>query len=448
MKRSTGIVFLLALALAAFVYFYDVRRKPASEASTESSKPAFSLTSTDVKQIKIQRSGTTMNFERKSDGWYMTQPRSLRAEGSALDGLASQFSFVSVDRTFPATPDNLNSFGLKDPAVTLDFTLNNGSSHELRFGSKDFSGSSIYALIDDGKQISLMSDSLYSSADKSPDDFRDKSLTTVATGDANFFDLVNSSGEVSGTKKDNSWTLSKPRAIAGDRSKIDALLGAVATGQISKFVSDSNAGLAKYGLDKPAVHFQAKLADGKSVQLEVGKKAGTDYYARDLSRPGVFQINDNLYSILSDKYIDLRDKQITHIMPDDVTRAEVHNLNGTFACVKGSGSGLVLEQSAEKTPDKTGPQAAPPTPPSCPDFIGQLGEDQADEVYDNPPASVTKELAKPAVQITITDKNGKKSQLVFSGITGDSIYGRSDSGPAIYKFAKRVFDEINFQQPK
>ncbi len=141
---------------------------------------------------------------------------------------------------------------------------------------------------------------------------------------------------------------------------------------------------------------------------------------------------------MSDKYIDLRDKQITHIMPDDVTRAEVHNLNGTFACIKGSGSGFVLEQSADK-------KAAPP---SCPDFIGELGEDQADEVYDNPPASIGKELAKPAVQITITDKNGKKSQLVFSGITGDSIYGRSGAGPAIYKFAKRVFDEINFKPPQ
>jgi hypothetical protein len=438
MKRSTGIVFLLALALAAFVYFYDVKRKPASEASSESSKPAFSLTSTDVKQIKIQRAGTTMNFERKSDGWYMTQPRSLRAEGSALDGLASTLSFVTVDRTFPATPDNLNSFGLKDPAVTLDFTLNNGASHQLRFGSKDFSASSIYALIDDGKQISLMSDSLYSSSDKSPDDFRDKSLTTVSASDANFFDLVNSSGEVSGTKKDTNWTLSKPRAVPGDRSKIDALLGAVATGQVTKFVSDTNASLAKYGLDKPAVRFQAKLADGKSVQLEVGKKEGADYYARDLSRPGVFQINDNLYSILSDKYIDLRDKQIVHIMPDDVTRAEVRNLNGTFACVKGSGSGLVLEQTADK-------KAAPP---SCPDFIAELGEDQADEVYDNPPASISSQLAKPAVQITITGKNGKKSQLVFSGITGDSIYARSDAGPAIYKFAKRVFDEINFPKPQ
>ena len=438
MKRSTGIVFLVALALAAFVYFYDVKRKPASEASSASSKPAFSLSSTDVKQIKIQRAGTAMNFERKSDGWYMTQPRSQRAEGPALDGLASSLSFVTVDRTFPATPDNLNSFGLKDPAVTLDFTLNNGTSHQLRFGSKDFSASSVYALIDDGKQVSLMPDTIYTSSDKSPDDFRDKSLTAVSTSDANFFDLVNSSGEVSGTKKGNDWTLSKPRAVGGDRSKIDALLGAVGTGQITKFVSDTNATLAKYGLDKPAVRFQAKLADGKSVQLEVGKKEGADYYARDLSRPGVFEINDNLYSILSDKYIDLRDKQITHIMPDDVTRAEVHNLNGTFACIKGSGSGFVLEQSADK-------KAAPP---SCPDFIGELGEDQADEVYDNPPASIGKELAKPAVQITITDKNGKKSQLVFSGITGDSIYGRSGAGPAIYKFAKRVLDEINFPQPK
>jgi hypothetical protein len=438
MKRSTAIVFLVALVLAAFVYFYEVKRKPASEASSESSKPAFSLTSSDVKQIKIQRAGTTMDFERKSDGWYMTQPRSQRADGSALDGLSSTLSSVSVDRTFPATPDNLGSFGLKDPNVTLNFTLNSGATHELRFGSKDFSASSIYALIDDGKQVSLMSDSLYNSADKSSDDFRDKSLTTVATADANSFDLVNSSGEVSGTKKDNNWTLSKPRAVGGDRAKIDALLGAVGTGQISKFVSDTNASLAKYGLDRPAVRFQAKLADGKAVQLEVGKKDGANYYARDLSHPGVFQVNDNLYSILSDKYIDLRDKQITHIMPNDVTRAEVHNLNGTFVCVKGSGSGLVLEQPADN-------KAAPP---SCPDVVGELGEDQADEVYDNPPASIAKELAKPAVQITITDKNGKKSQLVFSGITGDSIYGRNDSGPAIYKFAKRVFDEINFPQPK
>jgi hypothetical protein len=444
MKQSTGIVFLVALVLAVFVYFYEVRRKPASEASPETSKPAFTLTSNDVKQIKIQRAGATMEFERKSDGWYMTQPRAQRAETSALDGLASTLSFVSVERTFPNTPDNLNSFGLKDPALTLDFTLKDGASHDVRFGSKDFSASSIYALIDNGKDISLMADSLYSNANKAPDDFRDHALTTVAASDANFFDLVNSSGEVSGTKKDNNWTLAKPRPVAGDHGKIDALLSAVGTGQITKFVSDNNASLAKYGLDNPAVRFQAKLADGKSVQLAVGKKEGADYYARDPSRPGVFQINDNLYSILSDKYIDLRDKQIVHLMPDDVTRVEVLNLNGTFACVKGSGSGLVLEQAANKTAD--GKAAA--APPSCPDVIGELGEDQADEVYDNPPASVSKELAKPAVQISITDKNGKKTQLVFSGVTGDSIYARSDATPAIFKFAKRVFDEVNFKQPQ
>jgi Domain of unknown function (DUF4340) len=443
MKRSTGIVFLLALALAAFVYFYDLRRKPATAASSETSKPAFTLSSADVMQIKIQRAGTAMSFERQTDGWHMSQPRAQRAEGSALDGLASTLSFVSVSRTFPNTPDNLDSFGLKDPTLTLDFTLKNGTSHVLRFGSKDFSQSSVYALIDDGKQISLMADSLYTNASKSPDDFRDHALTTVQSSDANFFDLVNSSGEVSGTKKDTNWTLSKPRAVPGDHSKIDALLSAVGTGQITKFVSDTNTGLAKYGLDNPTVRFQAKLADGKSVQLAVGKKEGSNYYARDPSRPGVFQINDNLFSILSDKYIDLRDKQIIHIMPDNVTRADIHNLNGTFACVKGEGSGLVLEQAASKTADG---KAA--TPPSCPDLIGELGEDQADEVYDNPPASVAKELAKPPVQITITDKNGKKTQLVFSGITGDSIYGRSDFSPAVFKFAKRVFDEVNFKQPQ
>ena len=53
MKRSTGIVFLLALALAAFVYFYDVKRKPATEASSESSKPAFSSVGDGRKDFSV-----------------------------------------------------------------------------------------------------------------------------------------------------------------------------------------------------------------------------------------------------------------------------------------------------------------------------------------------------------------------------------------------------------
>jgi len=441
MKRSTGIVFLLAAALAAFVYFYDLKHAPASAtSSTDTSKPAFtSVTSADVQEIKIQRAGTTMDFDHKSDGWYMTQPRAQRADSSALDGLAGALSYASVDRTFPATPENLSSYGLKDPAVTLDFKLKSGTSHQVRFGAKDFSSSSIYALIDNGSQVSLMSDAVYSSSDKAPDDFRDKSLTTVQASDANFFDLVNSSGELSGTKKGDVWTLDKPRVVPGDHAKIDALLSSVAGGQITHFVTDSNASLAKYGLDKPEIRFQARLADGKSVSIEVGKKEGADYYARNLAQPGVVQINENLYSILSDKYIDLRDKQIVHIMPADATRVDVRNLNGAFACVKGD-SGFVLEQPASA--DK---KAAPP---ACPNLVDELQDDQADEVYDAPPASVSSQLAKPPVQITITDKDGKKAQLVFSGITGDSIYGRNLDSPAIYKFAKRVFDEVNFSQPK
>src|ERR1700691_4851808 len=135
MKRSTGIVFLLAAALAAFVYFYDLKHTPASDAPTsEASKPAFtSVTSADVQEIKIQRAGTTMDFDHKSDGWYMTQPRAQRADSSALDGLAGALSYASVDRSFPATPDTLASLGLKDPAVTVDFKLKNGTSHEMRF---------------------------------------------------------------------------------------------------------------------------------------------------------------------------------------------------------------------------------------------------------------------------------------------------------------------------
>jgi len=92
MKKSTGIILLLAAALAAYVYFYDLKHtKPTDSSngteegvpagdSSANSKPAFSLAAADIANLTLTRGGETSTFEQRTDGWYMTQPVATRAE--------------------------------------------------------------------------------------------------------------------------------------------------------------------------------------------------------------------------------------------------------------------------------------------------------------------------------------------------------------------------------
>jgi hypothetical protein len=437
MKKSTGIVFLIAAALAAFVYFYEMKHPSSDEASTaDTSKPVYSVASTDVTALQIDRASTSTAFEHRADGWYITKPIATKAEATVLDAITSGLSSVRVSRTFPATPDNLKSFGLNDPAVTIDFTAK-GAQHKLQLGGRDFSGSSVYALVDGGKDVSLLSDTILTSSDKNLDDFRDHTVLPGAITDATSFDLTNQSGEISAVKDGMNWKIEKPHAADADGSTILTLLGVLSSGQIAHFVADSDKDLGKYGLGSPSITFRAKLPDGKTAELLIGKKEVDEYDARDPSRPMVFRINEALHKNLVSSFFDLRDKTLTHLSDTDISHAELHNSFGTTTCSQNSGGALMLDL----------PAGQKGTAPECPAFVFAVESARATEIFDTPPADISAKLAKPAAQVTFTPKSGPKAEFSFSAAAGDSVYARTSAGPTIYKLDKKVLDDLNAKPP-
>jgi len=432
MKKSTGILFLVAAALAAFVYFYDLKHNPPSETPQDASKPAFSVNADDITGLTLERGGVTVVLDHRKDDWYIVQPVATRADQSRLAGIASQLASLQLTRTFTATPEQIASFGLDHPGISISFSMKNGAKHKLRMGGKDFSGSSIYVLIDDdSKDVSLIADTLFTTSDKSLDDLRDRSVLEIASFDANSFDLTNQSGEVSAVKKDSDWNIEKPRATPADSNAITSLLQTVNSAQITKFVGDSAADLAKYGLSSPAIRFRATVSGGQSAELQIGKKDGSEYFARDPSRPMIFRVNDVLYKALDEKFADLRDKQLVHFSEGDITQVDVRNQNGAIQCVKGPGGDLVIQTAGKQS-------ASQPCP-----FTSSLAAARAQEIYDTPPPAITSKLAKPAVQVTLTNSAGKKMEIQMSGISGDSVYARTGAGPEVYKLDKQVFADLN-----
>jgi hypothetical protein len=437
MKKSTGIVFLLAAALAAFVYFYDVKHNSASDTPADSSKPVYSIASPDITALQIDRAGTSAAFEHSADGWYMTKPVATKADATVLDGIASGLSSVRVDRTFPATPDNLKAFGLNEPAVTLAFVMKGGAQHKLLLGGRDFSGSSVYALVDNAKDVSLLSDAILTSSDKNLEDFRDHTVLSGAVPDATSFDLINQSGEISAVKDGMNWRIEKPRPADADANTILTLLGTIGSAQIAHFVVDTDKDLGKYGLATPAITFRAKLPGNKTAELQVGKKEVDEYDARDPSRPMVFRINEALHKNLASTFFDLRDKALTHLSDSDINHAELRNSSGTTTCTQNSGGALMLDL----------PAGQKGTAPECPTFVFAVESARATEILDTQPADIMAKLAKPAAQVTFTSKSGQKAEFSFSAAAGDSVYARTSAGPTIYKLDKKVLDDLTAKPP-
>jgi uncharacterized protein (DUF2249 family) len=58
---------------------------------------------------------------------------------------------------------------------------------------------------------------------------------------------------------------------------------------------------------------------------------------------------------------------------------------------------------------------------------------------DHPPADVIGKLAKPEMEVTMTDKSGKKLRVEISKENGNFVYARTSEGPAVFKLKKEIF---------
>jgi Domain of unknown function (DUF4340) len=452
-KKPTLIVLLVAIIAGAAAYYFDWKRgqKEAENAPADSTKPAFSLKSDDISALTISYpadpKSQPIHFEKQNGVWQITAPLKTGADDPSLQGILQQLASVRVAQTEPGTPDRLKVFGLDTPALALDFQMQSGAKHTLRLGKKDFTGVSVYAIVDNAKDVALLPESLLISADKPLQDLRDHSVLHFVTDDVKSFGLKNSSGELAAAKDHDVWKFTKPADAPADGDAINALLSAVANAKTSAIVSETADSLTKYGLASPAISFSAADAKGGIATLLVGKKEGDEYFARDAARPTVFRINQDLYKKLAENFNDLRDKKLAHFDPATITHAEIHNASGTILVTRKNEAEWTLDPSAQKDEKQNDKQkdAQQPKPVSLDKLFTPLQQAAADEIFEHPAPAILAKLAKPAFQAILTEKNGNTLKVAISQESGGFVYARTSQSPIIYKLKPQILTDLNLK---
>jgi len=454
-KKSTLIVLLAAVILGAAAYYFDWKRgqKEAANSPADSTKPAFTVQAEDISSLTISYpadpKSQPIHFAKQNGAWQITQPLQTGADDASLQGILQQLASARVAQTEPGAPDRLKVFGLETPDVALAFQMKNGAKHSLRLGKKDFTGVSVYAIVDSAKDVALLPESLLVSADKPLQDLRDHSVLHFVAPDATSFDLKNPSGELAAAKDHDAWKFTKPSSAPGDGGAINSFLTSVASSRITTIASETPNNLAKYGLANPGISLTVTDAKGKSATVLVGKKEGDEYFARDTSRPTILRINQDLYKRLAESFTDLRDKKLVHFDPATITHAEIHNANGTIACTRKNETDWTCDSTDQKD-DKQKQDAQQKgnqqgKPASLDKLFTPLEQATADEIFDKPTPALLAKVAKPAFEAILTDKSGKILKVEISKESGGFVYARTSEAPTIYKLKPQILTDLNFK---
>ncbi|HTV59375.1 MAG TPA: DUF4340 domain-containing protein [Verrucomicrobiae bacterium] len=439
-KKSTLIVLLCAVVLGGVGYYVNQKHNAKEKTPASTDKPAFHILAGDIQAITLSRPAQPdtppIQFEKEKGEWEIVKPVETGADQESVGGITSGLAAALISGTEPGTPDRLKAFGLDPAAISIEFELKGGTKHTLLLGDKDFTGDSVYALADAGKTVDLLPQSLLVSSDKRLEDLRDRSVLRVQSGDIADFTLKNHSGEIALTKNSSGWTVTKPANTPADADTVNELLAGLTTAKMQSVVSEKPEDLGKYGLAAPAVALTTLDSKGNKQTLIIGKKDGDTYFARDVSRPMIFRINEDLYTKLNENFQDLRDKTVLHFTADQISRVEVHNSNGAIVIYRkepGKQDWVFAQPASEK-----GKAAASWK------IFSPIEDARAEDVLDHASGAVASLLAKPAIDVTLIDKDGKKTTLDVSKPDGGFVYARTNTSPEIFKLKKDFYDDLNF----
>jgi len=432
MKRNTLILLLLATAIGVAIYFLEIKPGKPRDEKTDESKPAFAFKREDISSISITRSGETVNVEDRDGKWTINQPITAQANQSAVDSLVSSLTSAKIERSLSSTPEEIKTFGLEEPAVTVEIKLKNGETQTLKLGAKDFSGLSTYAQIGDSKEVALVPASVLTNSDKSLNDLRDKSILGASQFDIKSISMINEHGQISLAKDGGDWALKKPFEAGVETTEMNSFLSEITSAEAEEFVSETADDLSKYGLDKPVVTLTAQLNDGSEKTISASVKDAS-HYARTSMRAQVFKISSSLYDKLNIKPSELRNKDIFKLDKDNLSKIEIKNPNLKLVAEK-SGDKWTIREPADKK-DKDAPTFKVINP----------FETKAEEIVESPSSDVKSKLAKPAIEAKLTYKDGKVVEVKVSSADGDNAYVSVKGRNEVFKVKKQMLDDLSFK---
>ncbi len=412
--RKTLILGLIAIALAAYVYFYEIKGGEQREKEKAVAEKLFHVKKDSINRIEIKSPQNHFLFVRDADGWQIEQPVQTGADESPINTLLSGIDNAKKVRTFSIKPDQREKFGLGTRAIKIEAVQNDGSRDSLLIGDDTNVGPNIYVSNQD-TLVHLTAKSLKNNATKSLFDWRDKKTIHFDKNKIRQFSLKNPYGSFMFEKDGGDWKIVQPIETAGDNSNIDAILNKLNNGRIKSVVAENDNRLRQFNLQRPA--YEVELFSGpEKAKLSVifSEVEGNRAYGADAVRPHVFTVDSSFINPLKKDLFALRDKQILDFDKESVDRFNLLYENRLLKFVKDT-SGTWITESGRKAKSW-----------KVSSLLTTLGNLKAKRfVKEDPGYLMPYNLVNPEGKVEIFSGDEKIAALYIGRKSGDEVFVRN-----------------------
>jgi len=322
--RTAGILFLVAAALGAFVYFYEIRGEQARQEAEEAEKRLFAgVEPEDVEWIALRTTdGREARLERREEGgWTLVEPLRFPADEFTADGMASALARLASEQRIEE-PQGPEVYGLAE-APPVRFGAG-GEEHAVRIGDKTPVGGNSYVGVEGKEPVFAVPTYSTTALAKALSDLRDKRILDFDREAIERIALDWPGGGVTLAKGDEGWRLTSPLEARADATTVDELLADLSFLRAEGFVDDPPPP-EETGLAEPALRVALATGEGEDArrfEMAVGGERDGDR----LVRAG----EESLYRIASERLADFprevvayRFKQLAKFVSTDATRLEM-----------------------------------------------------------------------------------------------------------------------------
>jgi hypothetical protein len=424
---STGLLALVLVGLAGYIYFVDSKREPAG--STTKEKLFASARTEDVEELQVKNADGEASHLQKVDGkWQLVDPVKAAADEGEASSIASSVTSLEIQRVVDENAGDLKQYGLEPARLEVGFKAKGDKEfHRVLIGEKTPTGSDLYARAADSKRVFLLSSYLDSTFNKSTFSLRDRRILVFDQNAVDGLELTSGTFKATLTKSGAEWRLASPISARADFAAVQGALGRLNSTQMQSIADADGKALGRFGLDRPTSTIVVVSGSSRAT-LTFGKTDNALLFARDSSRPMVFTVAPVLKDDVIRTVSDFRRKDLFDSRAFTATRAEF---------TRGTES-LVLEKTKGKDDADVWKASGKDVDASkADDLLSKVTGLRADSFEDQPHAF----LKTPALVVTITfdDKKQETVTLVRSGM--DVFAARKDE-PGSAKLMAAGLDDV------
>ena len=207
--------------------------------------------------------------------------------------------------------------------------------------------------------------------------------------------------------------------------------------RVEEFLEREAGSLKTYGLNAPSSSVDLYLGDNRARKtLLVGKRAGTQFYAKDESGQDVFRVKEDLVQKLELDLSKLRDRKMARFERDEVKRVEVKLPDRSFEFARDS-----EDQWRLRAPTGHEEESVLEYKLFWPleDLEGKEIVDRAN--LDDPKYG----FGKPSAEVRVVKKDDQTIEVVLGKTEGEVVFGKAAADPTLYKVDKKVLEDLDFK---